>query len=67
MHLSNTYGDKAFRVAELAKITGQRWPIAGKKIHREFPYIEAEVSGSILFNPLHMAKPFRDGRSSGYR
>ncbi|XP_053554289.1 glycerol-3-phosphate dehydrogenase, mitochondrial [Bombina bombina] len=42
-HLASTYGDKAFEVAKLAKVTGQRWPIVGKRLVSEFPYIEAEV------------------------
>lgn len=43
IHLSNTYGDKADNVAELCSPTGQRWPVIGKRLHQEFPYIEAEV------------------------
>ncbi|KAK0082946.1 hypothetical protein PV325_009598 [Microctonus aethiopoides] len=42
-HLSNSYGDRAFPVAKMASLTGKRWPIIGKKIHPEFPYIDAEV------------------------
>jgi len=42
-HLSDTYGDRAFSVGKLAGLTGQRWPIVGRKIHQEFPYIDAEV------------------------
>ncbi|KAG9472583.1 hypothetical protein GDO78_018550 [Eleutherodactylus coqui] len=42
-HLATTYGDKAFEVAKLAKVTGRRWPIVGKRLVSEFPYIEAEV------------------------
>jgi len=42
-HLSETYGDRAFSVGKLAGLTGQRWPIVGKRIHQEFPYIDAEV------------------------
>lgn len=43
IHLSNTYGDQADKVAELCVPTGQRWPVVGKRLHQEFPYIEAEV------------------------
>ncbi|KAF4518045.1 hypothetical protein B566_EDAN009278 [Ephemera danica] len=43
LHLANTYGDRAFAVAKLAALTGQRWPIIGRKLHPEFPYIDAEV------------------------
>ncbi|XP_015232880.1 PREDICTED: glycerol-3-phosphate dehydrogenase, mitochondrial-like [Cyprinodon variegatus] len=42
-HLASTYGGKAFDVAKMAKVTGQRWPIVGKRLVSEFPYIEAEV------------------------
>uniref|UniRef100_A0A8B9IAK7 Glycerol-3-phosphate dehydrogenase n=1 Tax=Anser brachyrhynchus TaxID=132585 RepID=A0A8B9IAK7_9AVES len=42
-HLASTYGDKAFEVAKIAQVTGRRWPIVGKRLVSEFPYIEAEV------------------------
>ncbi|XP_050427459.1 glycerol-3-phosphate dehydrogenase, mitochondrial [Adelges cooleyi] len=42
-HLATAYGDRAFAVAKLAQLTGQRWPIIGKKIHPDFPYIDAEI------------------------
>ncbi|CAM9323569.1 unnamed protein product [Lampetra planeri] len=42
-HLASTYGGKAFDVAKMALVTGQRWPIVGKRLVSEFPYIEAEV------------------------
>ena len=42
-HLAKTYGDKAPRVADLASFTGRRWPVKGKRLVEEFPYIEADV------------------------
>ncbi|KAK7582666.1 hypothetical protein V9T40_014111 [Parthenolecanium corni] len=42
-HLAQSYGDRAFAVAKLASLTGKRWPIIGRKLHPEFPYIDAEV------------------------
>ena len=42
-HLAQSYGDRAFAVAKLASLTGKRFPIIGKRIHPEFPYIDAEV------------------------
>jgi glycerol-3-phosphate dehydrogenase len=42
-HLSNTYGDRAVKVARLAQLTGKRWPVVGRRLHEDFPYIEAEV------------------------
>ncbi|KRY55761.1 putative glycerol-3-phosphate dehydrogenase, mitochondrial, partial [Trichinella britovi] len=42
-HLASTYGDKACDVARLARLTGRRYPVVGRRLHQEFPYIEAEV------------------------
>lgn len=47
-HLASTYGDKAFEVAKIAQVTGKRWPIVGKRLVSEFPYIEAEVCGKTV-------------------
>lgn len=46
-HLTSTYGDRAFVVARMCKITGKRWPIVGHRLHVEFPYLEAEVRYAI--------------------
>ena len=27
----------------MAGLTGKRWPVVGKRLHMEFPYIDAEV------------------------
>lgn len=43
-HLAATYGGRAFEVAKMAHVTGKRWPILGKRLVSEFPYIESEVS-----------------------
>lgn len=42
-HLAQSYGDRAYPVAKLAALTGKRWPIIGKRLHPEFPYIDAEI------------------------
>eukprot|EP00117_Sycon_ciliatum_P038054 scpid85060/ scgid28348/ Glycerol-3-phosphate dehydrogenase, mitochondrial len=42
-HLCQSYGYRALEVAKLATITGLRWPVVGKRLVGEFPYIEAEV------------------------
>uniref|UniRef100_A0A915KF14 Glycerol-3-phosphate dehydrogenase n=1 Tax=Romanomermis culicivorax TaxID=13658 RepID=A0A915KF14_ROMCU len=42
-NLAHTYGDRAYSVAKLAKLTGKRWPIVGARLHEELPYLEAEV------------------------
>ncbi|EDW71967.1 uncharacterized protein Dwil_GK10696 [Drosophila willistoni] len=47
VHLANTYGSNAFKVAVNADSSGKSWPIIGKRLHTEFPYIEAEVNQGI--------------------
>ncbi|XP_037714428.1 glycerol-3-phosphate dehydrogenase, mitochondrial isoform X2 [Drosophila subpulchrella] len=47
VHLSNTYGSNAFKVAVNADSSGMAWPIVGKRLHSEFPYIEAEVKQGV--------------------
>ncbi|KAL3894060.1 MAG: hypothetical protein SGCHY_005489 [Lobulomycetales sp.] len=42
-HLSNSYGDCAFEVASLATMSGERWPVFGKRLVSYYPYIDAEV------------------------
>uniref|UniRef100_A0A7E4WBN6 Glycerol-3-phosphate dehydrogenase n=1 Tax=Panagrellus redivivus TaxID=6233 RepID=A0A7E4WBN6_PANRE len=46
-HLASTYGDRAFVVARMCKMTGRRWPIVGTRLHEEFPYLEAEVTYAV--------------------
>ena len=46
-HLSHTYGSKAPEVAKLASITGSRWPVVGKRLVEQFPYIEAEIQYAV--------------------
>ena len=31
----------------MSSLTGKCWPVIGKRLHREFPYIEAEISYAI--------------------
>ncbi|XP_078142332.1 glycerol-3-phosphate dehydrogenase, mitochondrial-like [Centroberyx gerrardi] len=46
-HLASTYGGRAYEVAKMAHVTGKRWPIVGKRLVSEFPYIESEVQYAI--------------------
>ena len=46
-HLCHTYGNKAPEVAKLASITGSRWPVVGKRLVEQFPYIEAEIQYAV--------------------
>ncbi|TFK52388.1 DAO-domain-containing protein [Heliocybe sulcata] len=42
-HLSENYGDRAWTVCSLAEPTGEPWPQHGKRLARQYPFIEAEV------------------------
>ncbi|KAF5377926.1 hypothetical protein D9615_006766 [Tricholomella constricta] len=42
-HLSNNYGDRAWTVCSLAEPTGKNWPLHGKRLTSQYPYIDAEV------------------------
>ena len=33
----------------MATLTGKRWPVVGKRLHEEYPYLEAEVSILIVY------------------
>ncbi|CAG8775179.1 4064_t:CDS:2 [Gigaspora margarita] len=42
-HLANSYGDRGWAVAALARPTGMSWPAFGRRLNPIYPYIEAEV------------------------
>jgi glycerol-3-phosphate dehydrogenase len=42
-HLSNSYGDCSFEVASMATLSGDRWPVFGRRLVSYYPYIDAEV------------------------
>ncbi|PFH49510.1 hypothetical protein AMATHDRAFT_147584 [Amanita thiersii Skay4041] len=46
-HLSDNYGDRAWTVCELAKQTGLDWPLHGKRLSSQYPFIQAEVRYAI--------------------
>ncbi|EDO34335.1 predicted protein [Nematostella vectensis] len=46
-NLASTYGSKAPQVARMANLTGKRWPVVGRKLVEDFPYIEAEVKYAV--------------------
>ncbi|KAF8625625.1 hypothetical protein AX17_006810 [Amanita inopinata Kibby_2008] len=42
-HLSDNYGDRAWTVCELGERAEGEWPLYGKKLDAQYPFIEAEV------------------------
>jgi glycerol-3-phosphate dehydrogenase len=42
-HLSDSYGDRSWAVAAVAKETGGEWPVYGRRVIPGYPYIEAEI------------------------
>ncbi|KAM7537614.1 hypothetical protein Aperf_G00000072291 [Anoplocephala perfoliata] len=43
LHLTSTYGGHAVEIAQRAKLTGRRYPLVGRRLHPDFPVIEAEI------------------------
>jgi len=46
-HLARTYGDQAPFVADMAALTGRRWPVVGRRLVQDHPYIEAEIQQAV--------------------
>ncbi|XP_074647677.1 glycerol-3-phosphate dehydrogenase, mitochondrial-like [Tubulanus polymorphus] len=46
-HLVETYGDRAEDVVKLCDTT-KRWPMTGKRLHPDYPYIQAEVKYAVV-------------------
>ncbi|XP_055330111.1 glycerol-3-phosphate dehydrogenase, mitochondrial-like [Paramacrobiotus metropolitanus] len=46
-HLARTYGDRAYKLGRSCKLTGRRWPVVGKRLHEDYPYLEEEVSFAV--------------------
>uniref|UniRef100_A0A8C6S580 glycerol-3-phosphate dehydrogenase n=1 Tax=Neogobius melanostomus TaxID=47308 RepID=A0A8C6S580_9GOBI len=42
-HLASTYGTRAFDVAKMAHVTGQRWPIVGKRLVSEYGLLRPQL------------------------
>ncbi|KAG8413757.1 mitochondrial glycerol-3-phosphate dehydrogenase [Metarhizium acridum] len=42
-HLTESYGDRAWTVAGLCRLTGQRFPARGERISRLYPFVNGEV------------------------
>lgn len=46
-HLARTYGDRAYKVGRSCKLTGRRWPVVGKRLHEDYPYLEEEIGVAV--------------------
>ena len=55
-HLSATYGDRAFSVGKMAQLTGRRWPVVGRRLHGDFPYIDAGIRYAVKVSPGRQAR-----------
>lgn len=42
-HLSSMYGDQCLELIRMEPLSGQRWPVVGKRLHPNYPYLESEV------------------------
>jgi len=46
-HLAESYGDRAWTVASMCKLTDQRFPARGERISRLYPFVDGEVRYAI--------------------
>ena len=42
-HLAHNYGTQAHELAKMVQLTGKRWPLFGKRLVADMPFIESEV------------------------
>jgi len=42
-HLVESYGNRAWTVASLSDLTGERWPVRGIRLSKMYRYIEGEI------------------------
>ena len=42
-HLAHNYGSQAHELAKMVQLTGKRWPLFGKRLVADMPFIESEV------------------------
>jgi glycerol-3-phosphate dehydrogenase len=48
-HLVESYGNRAWTVAGLSEVTGERWPVRGIRLSKMYLYIEGEVRYAVRF------------------
>jgi len=48
-HLVESYGNRAWTVASLTEVTGERWPVRGIRLSKMYRYIEGEVRYAVKY------------------
>ena len=48
-HLVESYGNRAWTVASLTEMTGERWPVRGIRLSKMYRYIEGEVRYAVRY------------------
>ena len=48
-HLVESYGNRAWTVASLTEITGERWPVRGVKLSKMYWYVEGEIIYAVRY------------------
>ena len=48
-HLVESYGNRAWTVASLTEVTGERWPVRGIRLSKMYRYIEGEVRYAVHY------------------
>ncbi|KJZ78875.1 Glycerol-3-phosphate dehydrogenase [Hirsutella minnesotensis 3608] len=48
-HLTESYGDRAWTVASLCKLTQQRFPARGERISQLYPFVDGEIRYAVRY------------------
>ena len=48
-HLVESYGNRAWTVASMTEITGERWPVRGVRLSKMYRYIEGELRYAVHY------------------
>ena len=48
-HLVESYGNRAWTVASLTEMTGERWPVRGIRLSKMYRYVEGEIRYAVRY------------------
>lgn len=62
-HLAHNYGTQAHELAKIINVTGKRWPLVGKRLVSDMPFIESEVRYACRYEYACHVKDFISRRT----
>jgi len=62
-HLAHNYGTQAHELAKIINVTGKRWPLVGRRLVSDMPFIESEVRYACRYEYACHVKDFISRRT----